>query len=516
MVFPINQNVKTNIPELDYINYPVHDKLEIIGDEELNTIAAEEQWPGSGSKSNPYIVEKFMFYANDFIIYYTTLYLLIRNCVFQSYGGSVLQLYNAHNLIISNNICSGTSIMTLNGCNNVNVTENLFINCTMAIYCGLSSNVAIEHNNIVNDGRLELGGGYEGDNENITIRSNIIQGGGINVGAVHQIIIENNLIYDSYKEGIRISNSQRVNITKNTVHNSQGDGIYIFDSDNCTIKKNLIRKNMRHGIYLDLIHFDFLSEITITYNALMNNSNYGIYFLDDVSPLDNPTGLAAYNNFIGNNLGGTSQASDYSLITNFRNNFWNEWTGPDDNDDGIVDQNYQINLNSSWEPQHDASPNIHPIEMYFLPHILYPYTGAILKGNKTIRWTNFTTIPDSPVNYSLFYSPDGGTHWQLLAANLTGNQLIWPTLNLNDASTYIVKINIHLSNGTTKETYSNGVFSISNHGIIENTTTTLTVVESLKNPLSFLFNPNIIFGVLLMGVISVILIRRRGKYNDNP
>ena len=186
---------------------------------------------------------------------------------------------------------------------------------------------------------------------------------------------------------------------------------------------------------------------------------------------------------------------------------------PDENNDSIVDQYYPIEpLNQS---HNDSFPHTHAIEMFYLPYVIYPYTGAILKGNKTIRWTNFTTIPESPVNYSLFCTIDGGTTWQLLAVNLTTNHLIWPTLDANDSSSYILRIDVSLSNGTTKETYSNGLFSIANHEIRENTTTTTTVsiitIGPLINPLSFLFNPNIIFGVLLISLISLIIIRMRGK-----
>jgi hypothetical protein len=64
-----------------------------------------------------------------------------------------------------------------------------------------------------------------------------------------------------------------------------------------------------------------------------------------------------------------------------------------------------------------------------------PDQGSQLKDSVTVRWT--ANDPDTPVEqlvYHLAYSPDGGTNWVAVAANLRGNTYTFPAHQLPPAS----------------------------------------------------------------------------------
>ena len=138
---------------------------------------------------------------------------------------------------------------------------------------------------------------------------------------------------------------QFINITCNTFYNnSYGIELIGFNS---TVKGNLIQNNTIYGVYV------YGNDSVIYNNTIENNANYGI-------KLYNSSGNYVYWNDLTNNNGGGVQAYDNratnhwststqvsycyngGTYTNYTGNYWDDYTTPDSNGDGIVDTPYDI------------------------------------------------------------------------------------------------------------------------------------------------------------------------------
>jgi parallel beta-helix repeat protein len=86
-----------------------------------------------------------------------------------------------------------------------------------------------------------------------------------------------------------------------------------------------------YGIILD----DSYNNI-VSFNVFQDNNRFGIW-------IDGNSGenSVLFNDFIGNNPG-DSQALDDGPSNLFRSNYWDDWTSPDLNHDGVVDNPYPI------------------------------------------------------------------------------------------------------------------------------------------------------------------------------
>ncbi|PXF52805.1 MAG: hypothetical protein C4B56_04535 [Candidatus Methanophagaceae archaeon] len=136
-----------------------------------------------------------------------------------------------------------------------------------------------------------------------------------------------------------------INVTCNTLYNNRY-GIELIGF-NCTVKGNLARNNMIYGVYV------YGNDSVIYNNTIENNGNYGI-------KLYNSSGNYVYWNDLTNNNGGGVQAYDNrgtnhwststqvsycyngGTYTNYTGNYWDKWTAPDSNGDGIADAPYAL------------------------------------------------------------------------------------------------------------------------------------------------------------------------------
>ena len=123
--------------------------------------------------------------------------------------------------------------------------------------------------------------------------------------------------------GIQLSSSDGATVANNTCTNN-GDGIRLGSldypsSDGATVTDNTCTNNT-NGIEL---YYDFCY---ITYNLIQENEEYGVIIKGDSK--DN---IIHHNTFINNNLGGTSQASDWGVNNTWyekeikEGNYWSEW-----------------------------------------------------------------------------------------------------------------------------------------------------------------------------------------------
>ncbi|UCE12209.1 MAG: right-handed parallel beta-helix repeat-containing protein [Candidatus Heimdallarchaeota archaeon] len=229
-------------------------------------------------------------------------------------------------------------------------------NADNGIFLNMSENSSISNNEVYNNG---LNGVSLQDSDNNSIMSNEIYhngygggvGSGINSPGAHGIyldpassnVISDNIIYNNSDMGVYLFKAVDTNITSNTIYSNGDTGIALKDSDDNNIIGNDIHTNGKggegsrvnspgaHGIYLDPSHRNHIS-----YNTISDHSSYGVFIT-----LSNDN-LVDWNDFIGNNPEGESQAYDDGVDNIFSNNYWKDHDNTDTNGDGIADAEYII------------------------------------------------------------------------------------------------------------------------------------------------------------------------------
>lgn len=125
------------------------------------------------------------------------------------------------------------------------------------------------------------------NNENIVIRDNIISHnrhpsrgyGGIYLNNVKNVLIENNLLEDNYKQkGIFITNSNHVTIRRNRVLRPGGTGITYYTSTNSEITDNVISESL--GGHANGITIYMGSHNILVAGNKMLKSNHPLTFQD--------------------------------------------------------------------------------------------------------------------------------------------------------------------------------------------------------------------------------------------
>ncbi|MFX1548161.1 MAG: NosD domain-containing protein [Promethearchaeota archaeon] len=294
----------------------------------------------------------------------------------------------------------------------------------------------------------------------------------------NRIEIKNNKVYNSSFNGFLLRYSNSSTLVDNYVHNTDGEGIVLAYSENNTLIGNSIVNNSMIGctigyssnttfisnnIGFNLYGCYILSSTNISffYNIFENNTEYGIYLVSsEKSFLTN-------NDFYFNKQTGGAQSYDSQTNPTMKNifeyNYWNDWIVPDNDLNRIVDQPYSIDGPANNQ---DLYPLTVPYSQYVHtltePFILYPNGGETLSDMVTIQWTSAIDSWDHNVNYTLYYSKDGGTTWILLQADLIETSYEWDTNTVADGTEYLIYVVANCSEGLYSSDYSNNQFVIEN------------------------------------------------------
>ena len=274
-----------------------------------------------------------------------------------------IELYFCENTILENNILSDNTYGVSLYYSNYNcLSYNLIID---NYYSGLSlshaDNNLIENNYFSNnDGGLRL---YNSNNNSIfnnNLTSNKASGISIGTNCCYNLIFENR-IESQNLDGIKLSHSSNYNnVSGNEIidnrmgvnfYNSHNNtifgnylsnrmrGIDVTDSTHNVIKKNIL-ENSRDGILLAVA-----SDNIITTNTIINNYR-GISRISGGK--DN---IIFYNNFFKNSNNGYEENVEHNQ--NWDNgevgNYWDDYSGNDDDGDGIGDTPYNISGSESQD-----------------------------------------------------------------------------------------------------------------------------------------------------------------------
>jgi len=213
----------------------------------------------------------------------------------------------------SNKSLRGIVIITVNSdkckIQNLKVTKNTNTGDFIAIYINSSSNII----------------------KNVLI-TNVSEGIILGIDTKDNIIANNQIIDN--KIAIKTWRSSYNNIENNIIFSNSDNGIYLLSHSNENIIKYNLAINNFYGI---MIKGSFHNEV---YNNCFKENNYGAYVC--CGSIDN----MIYNNNFIDNLNNSKQNEDvinyWHNDPNLGGNFWDDYSGVDENQDGYGDTPYII------------------------------------------------------------------------------------------------------------------------------------------------------------------------------
>lgn len=264
------------------------------------------------------------------------------NATNNHYG--ILLLLSNNNTLTNNTVNSNrlTGFLFEDSSNNTITDNNIDSNNYGGIFMSSSNNNTITRNtaNYSYLGRSSSGiylhsSNYNTLTENTFSTNNI----GINLNSSSNNTLKNNNV-NSIISGILLDSSNHNAITKNTVNSNKQTGIGLHSSNNNTITKNTASMNNGGGILLA-----YSSHNLIYLNNFINNVDNFLLFGSLYFDTWNSTEEIAYS-------------YNETTYTNHLGNYWSDYKGTDENEDGIGDTPYSI------ESDKDNHPLMEPLENY--------------------------------------------------------------------------------------------------------------------------------------------------------
>ncbi|MHA2143379.1 MAG: right-handed parallel beta-helix repeat-containing protein [Candidatus Thorarchaeota archaeon] len=300
-----------------------HDPFVINGDTNFSDTALAEGWTGDGSSESPYIIENLDIDLGPsptvaINITDTRVHFIIRNCrltgpaATPSYGILFENVTNAQ--IVDSEVTEFShAVIIREKCTNVLVSGN---NCSFNSY-------AI----------------YMHDGNSNTISDNLCNSNffyGIFIHSTNSSIVADNTCNENDMSGIYVYNCSSNSVSGNTC-NYNDFGLYLQELGSHNVTWNTCRNNSHSGIAFNNCDMNDVSN-----NTAANNTVYGVYLY-----------VAADNNDVhwnvwANNTSGNGY--DTSTGNVFFNNFWSDYSGVDNNQDGIGDTGYSFFGNSDPSP----------------------------------------------------------------------------------------------------------------------------------------------------------------------
>ncbi|MFX0208377.1 MAG: nitrous oxide reductase family maturation protein NosD [Candidatus Hodarchaeota archaeon] len=441
--------------------YSTHDPIFIDGNVDFQNLSSTEGWVGEGVISNPYIIEGYNISGHADVISIEIrnidLHFVINNCYF-SYGLSGIYLNNVSNCYINTTTIEymsgydpptdgiGFGGIILERCNNITVRNNIVRYQVIpvndyepgvgALWVWGSKQCTIENNTIAH-----MYWSIISSSENIKIFKNLIKRCPIWLIDSRSISFRSNQILSGQDRsiappyGVGIGNLNDSIVVENIVRDSNDIGIKI-NGRNILISNNEIINNTIGGVCASGVN------VTISENVFIDNG-YGVETSSSC--------IIKWNNFIGDNASGYG-AFDY--------NFWDSWTSPDNNDDGIVDNPFPIMGGDNM----DYHPLVLPIQVsMWRPKVIFPKGGEIISGKVVIYWDTMGGISfPNLTSYSIYYSSNEGSSWVEVVSNIQETNYSWDTTVIPDWTNSLIKIVATHPDGTSLQGFSSRFFTVVN------------------------------------------------------
>lgn len=278
----------------DYNGLTNHTPISINGNADFASKASSNRWKGTGSTSNPYIIENLLIVTNISLtnaiaIYHTDVYFIIRNCVVSangSYSSSGIFLSFVSNGLLESNYAVNNSLngFSLYSSNATTIKDNIAENNGAGFFFESS-----EEDSLINNTAIKNGVGFYitkydesivkespifFSTHNILINNTAKKNNiGFGIGYSKNQILTNNIALNNYDAGFSIQCSNSTILTGNSAINSS-KGFYLeydssIKSNNNIFTSNLARDNDWDGFYISGY------ENNITNNIAQNNKGNG-------------------------------------------------------------------------------------------------------------------------------------------------------------------------------------------------------------------------------------------------
>lgn len=321
----------------------------------------------------------------------------------------------------SGTIPADTGQVILAGCSNITVDGLDMDGGYGGVSIGFSNDNNVT-NNILSDGGVKLMNIYFSDRN--LIKNNVCYNTSISVQSSDSTTIEDNIFTGTNSIGFNLFNSLDTKILRNEIGRFGQQGIYLWASPS-VIVGNRIHNNS--GVGLDMR----ADGCSVEYNTFADNNLYSI-----MTVMMSQRNEITNNNFYNNNQGGVQATDEAFMIQNNWNtsisgNYWNDWTAPDANANGIVDNPYDLDGASN---NADNFPLADPVSG--VPVIL---TVDDNSATEEVLYENTYTATDPDTSEdSLIWSWNSNAGW--LAFN--GVQALSGTPMNSDVGSYWVNISV--------------------------------------------------------------------------
>ncbi|MFX0100454.1 MAG: right-handed parallel beta-helix repeat-containing protein [Candidatus Hodarchaeota archaeon] len=409
----------------------------------------------------------------------------LDSCVIAGVGMGIVIRFSANNNIITNcivnqsksygvwlaNTCDNNTIFGSVICNSTDYgifiddsagipdhcENNSFKNCQIygtndwGIYIRSGHNSTFENNTIYGNTQAgfyiqPIGSYLEHGHETNIISNNITLNGEYGIYATPEPstparsvnIIGNNISLHS--TNIRIENMNDSIISYNVMKEPLSSNIYAINLDNTTFRGNTIEDSFSSGVTL----MTDSDANNFTDNLIRNNTAWGLTIDGDC---DN---ALVYNNSFVENTGPAQVACD-STTASFDNgslgNYWSDYVGVDDNDDGIGDSNYTVYGGGNrvdrypiwWDAPELNVTSPTSDEMFGVMPPAYQ-----LSVNHSNNYTLWCIVSNATDNSPLTILPNITGTINQSAWDAVGNGTVWIVFYVNDSRGELDSINITL------------------------------------------------------------------------
>lgn len=426
------------------ILYTTHNPISITSNADFTV--ANGVSSGTGTASDPYIIADLDINASTTTgidIENTNAHFIVRNCyihdgssISHGFGYNGTYLFNCANGTMENNTCTNDFIgIYLALSNNNTLNKNNCSNGNYGIYLDSSSNDTLVNNTCGSN--LYGNAMYlESSNDDVLVNNNCSSNlDGIRLVSSNNNTLVNNTSNSNDFSGIELESSNNNTLSKNSMSSNFQPGIYLQGSND-----NLLFNDTCSQSYMTGVDFELSNDNIVVNCSSSWNGYYGI----TIATSDNNTLFGndwSYNvvgvwllfsneNYVVNNL--FSNNAEFALVLNFSasdnwiwnntfynnngagavyssshaqafddgisdhwntsdsphgyGNYWSDWTTPDANHDGVVDQPYSIAGSASakdYYPLTTAQTQIPEFGM--MPFVVMVLLGMIVLIGATGR-----------------------------------------------------------------------------------------------------------------------------------
>ena len=334
--------------------------------------------------------------------------LINNNCSNFLWG---ISIFSSNNNMIANNNCSNNSDgIFLKSSSSNTIMNNTCRNKQAGIYLREGSHNNEVFNNTCNS-NIQDGIYFNNANSNNITRNNCSSNpNGIRIYSSNNNRVSNNTCRSNSNYGIILQGCPNSNTVDNNTVDFNFVGIRIEGSSYQKVVHNTLAKNTDTAIYIAQGSFNAVSKNylelnfygiswwntlgnEIFNNIIRNSTHYGADAVHTASP---PGKNTIWNNTLIGNNGATStfdlshiQALDDSTVNDWYviesphgyGNYWADWTTPDNNNDGIVDNYYSIDGGSGVKDIYPlTSPPVPTINSIIINSNSELVSKAIIEG----------------------------------------------------------------------------------------------------------------------------------------